>query len=110
VMAWPMVEWVLDTRYAHLFHREPEGEDSIIVYGSAESVLTPLMEEIEARYGGLKVFSLPSVGENGERRHIELGVRGKPDEVVLAMADIRKGVEATGATWEKSGEAPAARK
>lgn len=110
VMAWPMVEWVLDTRYAHLFHREPEGEDSIIVYGSAESVLTPLMEEIEARYGGLKVFSLPSVGENGERRHIELGVRGTPDEVALAMADIRKGVEATGATWEKSGQAPAARK
>jgi len=32
VMAWPMVEWVLDQRYAHLFHRTPEAEASVIVY------------------------------------------------------------------------------
>ncbi|MBE0626934.1 MAG: competence/damage-inducible protein A, partial [Burkholderiales bacterium] len=73
IMAWPMVEWVLDNRYAHLFHRLAETEASIMVYESAESTLTPLMEAVEARYRGLKVFSLPSVGEGGRRRHIELG-------------------------------------
>ena len=47
------------------------------------------MEEINAKYTGLKAFSLPSMGEGGTRRHIELGVRGAPAEVEPAMADIR---------------------
>ena len=100
VMAWPMVEWVLDEYYAHLFHLRPEAEASILVYDSAESTLTPLMEAVEARYRGLKVFSLPSIGEGGRRRHIELGVRGAPDEVPAAMDELRHGVTATGGTWE----------
>lgn len=101
VMAWPMVEWVLDTRYLHLHHSVAEAEASIRVFGSAESILTPLMVSIESQYGKLKVFSLPSIGENGERRHIELGVRGEPGEVAKAIAAIRAGVTETGATWEE---------
>jgi molybdopterin-biosynthesis enzyme MoeA-like protein len=31
------------------------------VFGANEASLTPLMEEIEARFDGVKVFSLPSV-------------------------------------------------
>ncbi|TSA15643.1 MAG: competence/damage-inducible protein A [Betaproteobacteria bacterium] len=100
IMAWPMVEWVLDQQYSHLFHLQAEAEASILVYDSAESTLTPLMEAVEARYRGLKVFSLPSIGEGGRRRHIELGVRGAPDEVPLAMDELRRGVTATGGTWE----------
>ncbi len=100
VMAWPMVEWVLDTKYAHLHHRRAEAEASIVVYGSAESTLTPLMVEVEARYGGLKVYSLPHMGDGGERRHIELGVRGAPDDVLAALDDLKRGVAATGANDE----------
>lgn len=100
VMAWPMVEWVLDRRYAHLHHRVPEAEAAIVVYGSAESVLTPLMVEVEAQYRKLKVFSLPHMGEAGTRRHIELGVRGDPDEVAQAIEALKAGVTATGATFE----------
>ncbi len=100
VMAWPMAEWVLDSRYRHLHHATPEAEASILVYGSAESTLTPLMVEVEARFGGLKVFSLPSMGEDGVRRHIELGVRGDPEEVTPAMAALRAGVLAAGGTFE----------
>jgi molybdopterin-biosynthesis enzyme MoeA-like protein len=101
VMAWPMVEWVLDTRYAHLHHLRPESEASLLVYGSAESTLTPLMLDIEARYRGLKVYSLPHMGEEGSRRHIELGVRGVPEEVALAIADLRSGVTAAGGSYEE---------
>jgi molybdopterin-biosynthesis enzyme MoeA-like protein len=109
IMAWPMVEWVLDHRYVHLFHGLPETEASIMVYDSAESTLTPLMEAVEARYRGLKVFSLPSVGEGGRRRHIELGVRGAPDEVAPALEDLKRGVSDTGGTWEPPVEPAAPR-
>jgi molybdopterin-biosynthesis enzyme MoeA-like protein len=100
VMAWPMAEWVLDSRYAHLHHRAPEAEAAIIVYGSAESTLTPLMVEVESRYRQLKVFSLPHMGEDGTRRHIELGVRGDPGEVAEAIEVLKTGVTAAGATFE----------
>jgi len=99
-MAWPMVEWVLDQRYRHLHHREAEADASIVVYGSAESTLTPLMQEVESRFRKLKVFSLPHMGEDGSRRHIELGVRGEPAEVAKAIEVLKQGVVATGATFE----------
>jgi molybdopterin-biosynthesis enzyme MoeA-like protein len=100
VMAWPMVEWVLDTYYPSLFHRVPESEESIMVYDLAESTITPLMLEIESRFLGLKSFSLPSMGENGVRRHIELGVRGVPDEVAPAIERMKEGIAALGGRWE----------
>ncbi len=101
VMAWPMAEWVLDSRYKYLFHGTPEAEASIIVYGLPESTITPLMLEIESRYGGLKSFSLPSMGEDGVRRHIELGVRGAPAEVALAIEKMKAGVTTLGGNWEE---------
>jgi molybdopterin-biosynthesis enzyme MoeA-like protein len=104
VMAWPMVEWVLDQRYRHLFHLSQEAEASIIVYELPESTITPLMLEIESRYRGLKSFSLPSLGEEGARRHIELGVRGVPGEVTPAMERMKQGVTALGGRWEPAGK------
>jgi molybdopterin-biosynthesis enzyme MoeA-like protein len=32
VMAWPMIEWVLDTKYAHLHHAMPHAEKSLLVF------------------------------------------------------------------------------
>jgi molybdopterin-biosynthesis enzyme MoeA-like protein len=95
-MAWPMVEWLLDTRYKHLLDSQRWGEASVIVYGLAESIITPLMEEVNAQYPGLKAFSLPSMGEGGARRHIELGVRGVPAEVGPAMERLRRGIDELG--------------
>ena len=95
-MAWPMVEWLLDTRYKALFDSQRWGEASVIVYGLAESTISPLMEEVNARYPGLKAFSLPSMGEGGTRRHIELGVRGAPAEVGPAMERLRRGIDELG--------------
>ena len=96
VMAWPMIEWVLDTHYRDWFHREPHAERSMIVYELAESTATPLMETIERDYPGLKVYSLPSVGSNGERRHIELGVKGSPERLDEAFGRLQAGVLALG--------------
>ena len=101
IMAWPMVEWVLDERYAHLFNTHTDAEASVIVYDLFESMITPLMTDVEARFRGVKTFSLPSIGEDGKRRHIELGVRGAPDPVAAAIAQLKTGVTALGGTWEE---------
>ena len=85
VMAWPMMEWVLDTHYGHLFNVEPRIEHAVLVFETAESTLTPLMEELEARFALVKVFSLPSVGDAATRRHIELGVKGEPQQTGAAF-------------------------
>jgi molybdopterin-biosynthesis enzyme MoeA-like protein len=76
VMAWPMIEWVLDEHCAHLPRAPALREQSVIVLGAMEAALTPLMERIEAQFAGIKVFSLPSVDHPQWGRHIELGVKG----------------------------------
>ena len=60
----------------------------------AESTLTPLMEKIEAECPSAKVFSLPSVGDDGRRRHIELGVKGEPVQAAAGFAYMLKALEA----------------
>jgi molybdopterin-biosynthesis enzyme MoeA-like protein len=99
-MAWPMIEWVLDTKYRHLFDSQRWAEASVLVYKLPESAIAPLMEQVNARYPGLKSFSLPSMGADGARRHIELGVRGAPAEVAPALEELRRGVAALGGALE----------
>ncbi len=98
VMAWPMIEWVLDTHYADCFNLSPQAERSLLVFETAESLIVPLMEAVESRFTAVKAFSLPSVGDGRDgrpaRRHIELGVKGPADLVDDAFAIIEEGVRA----------------
>jgi molybdopterin-biosynthesis enzyme MoeA-like protein len=96
VMAWPMLEWTLDTRYRHLHHVAQHAEHAFLVYGLPESRITPAMEEVERRWPGVRAFSLPSVGEDGGRPHIELGVKGEPGPTAEALAYLRGEVERLG--------------
>lgn len=91
VMAHPMVEWVLDTHYAHLFSKDAWVERSLIVFGAMEATLTPLMEDLERRFA-VKVFSLPSVDHPQYGRHIELGVKGSPADVAPAYVELKQGL------------------
>ncbi|MFX6119150.1 hypothetical protein ABTE85_23050, partial [Acinetobacter baumannii] len=73
-----MMEWVLDNQYSHLFHQVQHVERAFLVFEAPESTLTPLMEQVQTAFHGVRVFSLPSVGDaqRGElyaRRHIDLG-------------------------------------
>jgi len=97
VMAWPMIEWVLDTHYAHLFNAAPQLEHSVIVYGGLEASLTPLMEQIERNHPEVKVFSLPSVDHPQHGRHIELGVKGPADIVPPAWVALKTALHEIGA-------------
>ena len=98
VMAWPMMEWVLDTHYTHLFQRHAQVEKSVIVMGSMEATLTPLMEDIEREFNPVRVFSLPSVDHPVYGRHIELGVKGLAASVDAAYAALLAGLGQHGVT------------
>ena len=97
VMAHPMIETLLDTRYRSLHGSQRETERSLIVYGAMEASLTPLMEAIEREHAGVRVFSLPSVDHPVHGRHIELGVKGDGPGVGLAYTTLRKGLAVLGA-------------
>jgi molybdopterin-biosynthesis enzyme MoeA-like protein len=94
VMAWPMVEWVLDTLYPQLHRHSAWIEKSVVIYGSMEATLTPLMQDLEAQFAGVKVFSLPSVDHPEHGRHIELGVKGEPALVDAAYPVMLAGLRA----------------
>ncbi len=93
VMAWPMMEWVLDSIYPHLHQHAAWIEKSVIVFGAMEATLTPLMEDIERDFAGAKVFSLPSVDHPQHGRHIELGVKGEPELIARAYPALLKGLK-----------------
>ncbi len=91
-MAWPMMEWLLDSRYRALHHARAWREASMYVFNAHESRLLDLMRDTEREHG-VTVFSLPSFG-NAERPrpHIELGAKGEPASVAAAIAAMRQEV------------------
>ena len=118
VMAWPMLEWVLETRYSDLFHRARRTERSVLVFETPESKVTPLMESIEADFDDIKVFSLPSIGDASAgksddararlraKRHIELGVKGSVDRIDAALAALEAGLTRLGAPFVRTEDGP----
>ena len=100
-MAHPMVEWALETYYKPFFNRHPTVDKAFLLTGpmAYESALLDLMERIVADYPALRLFSLPCVGDDGQRRHLELGVEGEATLVNHAMEEIRLEVEKRGIGW-----------
>lgn len=100
VMAWPMLEWTLDTRYAHLHHQTQLAEHSFVVYAMPESRITPALVALEQKWPDVRAFSLPSVGESGGSPHIELGVKGEPQNAAHALAFLRAEAIRLGARFD----------
>jgi molybdopterin-biosynthesis enzyme MoeA-like protein len=106
VMAWPMIDWALDTHYSHLFNTQIQFSEAVLVFGLPESTITPLMERIETTFAQVKAYSLPSVGDpsiQGGKPHIELGCKapaGSEEVLAQAMALLRDTVTALGGRME----------
>ena len=99
-MAWPMLEWVLDTYYGDL------GDDSyreyaVIVEGANESTIIPLMESIMAEFTDVKAFSLPII--DGKPR-IELGVKGPMLIAKLDYEKMKQGLAKLPLQWRRLAE------
>ncbi len=95
-MAHPMVEWVLDTHYRHLFHQQDYAEASILVMDAGESQLIDMMNQIVKKYPELKLFSLPKLDN---RRTTEVGVKGPSALAETALAEIKQSVSALNFPW-----------
>ena len=97
-MSHPMVEWVLDTHYSHLFNVQDYIEASILVMDAGESQLIDLMQHILLQYPDLKLFSLPKLDH---RRTTELGVKGPSNSVLTAIYEIKSSVTALEFPWSE---------
>jgi molybdopterin-biosynthesis enzyme MoeA-like protein len=93
-MSWPMMEWVLETRYAHLFHSVQSASESILIQDAGESNLIDMMNAILARYPNIRLSSLPKHIPGG--RQIEFSLSGNPADVPTAMAEARAEVTRLG--------------
>nr|CAA6827502.1 MAG: Competence/damage-inducible protein A [uncultured Thiotrichaceae bacterium] len=77
-MAWPMVEWSLDTHYTQHFDTNPSIEQRWILRNVRESDLIPMMETLLNQFPGVGLSSLPSTTE---RHQIDFGLKGKQNLV-----------------------------
>jgi len=87
-MAWPMLEWVLDSHYRDLAGNK-EVEYALVLEDAHESELIELMESLLGKHPGIKIFSLPRFLES-DRRRLELGVKGERDAARDAYAELKQ--------------------
>lgn len=92
-MAWPMVEWVLDTKYKHLQGREVE-EAILAVPNTGEGALVAIMEALLATHPLIQLSCLPHM--DGDYRETELGVRGEPKNVAAAYTWLQGALKDSG--------------
>ena len=97
-MAWPMVEWILNTHYQGLLNQNDFAEASIWINDVSESKLIDLMNEIVKKYPEIKLFSLPKLNPV---KTIELGVKGSSKLVNEAILEIQVKIANLGYEWHK---------
>jgi molybdopterin-biosynthesis enzyme MoeA-like protein len=97
-MAWPMVEWILNTHYKQLLNQNDFAEASVWINDVSESKLIDLMNEIVKKYPEIKLFSLPKLEP---MKTIELGVKGPSKLVAEAMLEIQVKIVNLGYEWHK---------
>ena len=78
-MAWPMIEWVLDTYYTDSFNDSPNTEWRWDILGVAESSLMDTMNDILKTFPEISLSSLPSTQYRGEL--IDFGLKGQEDKI-----------------------------
>lgn len=97
-MAWPMMEWVLGQRYRHLFQTAAR-EVLLTIPDASEGQLGTIMEAFAQRFPSLRFSSLPAMC--GSYRETELGVRGAPAEVEVAVLWLTAALQREGFRWRQ---------
>ena len=94
-MAWPMLDWVLDTYYP--LRRPQRVELSLRIFHAVESELIQAMNDLSVRHPDAKLFSLPHMAEVNS---VELGFRGMHNPVEAAFADLVTALKQRGVHFE----------
>jgi molybdopterin-biosynthesis enzyme MoeA-like protein len=80
-MAWPMIEWVLDTHYSDYFNEHPDVDWRWTLTGAIESELVGMMKTLLKTFPQVSLSSLP----NTKQRHvIDFGLKGQQTQVAEA--------------------------
>lgn len=99
-MSWPMMEWVLDTHYSHVFDDNPDVDWRWKLTGAIESDLLDMMNELLETFPKVKLSSLP----NTQCRHqIDFGLKGKSDKVADAAIWFESYMQAHEFQFERMG-------
>jgi len=93
-MSWPMMERVLDRKYAHFFHQHIVATETIFIYGAGESNLIAMMDSLVAQYPKARLSSLPQLGAT--TRLIEFSFSGDSAQVPAAMAAAKAEISRLG--------------
>ena len=81
-MATPMIEWVLDTKYTHLFSNHPDIDVRWNLHQVGESELMMTMRNLLDSFPDVALSSLPRSKNKGWM--IDFGLKGQPKEVEKA--------------------------
>ena len=92
-MAWPMIEWVLDTRFAH-WACAPAVSRNVRV-DARESDLIELLEALGQAHPAVRFSSLPEMRQAGGYV-VELGVHGPAECVEPAFAELERQLDDAG--------------
>lgn len=96
-MAWPMIEWVLDHRYASDAPFERVLEYRLEARDAAESDLIDAMNDVIATHPGVRLSCLPNASG---RRVIEFGLRGAPAEAAAAYQRLAGHLDRLNVAWQ----------
>ncbi|MBS3803593.1 MAG: competence/damage-inducible protein A [Oleiphilaceae bacterium] len=86
-MAWPMVEWVLDHKYAELQAPGRNVSQTLLLADTSEGPLIPLMQTLLEEYPDLRLACLPDADG---KRQVELSLKGSPERVAQGMDRLRE--------------------
>lgn len=86
VMAWPMMEWVLEKSFK-LTVKNATVLKTLKLQAVHESDIIVILNEVQLQNPDTKVSSLPSFSKNGSST-IEIGVEGLPDAADKAMDEL----------------------
>jgi molybdopterin-biosynthesis enzyme MoeA-like protein len=101
MMAKPMMAWVLE-HYNLEDRQHMYIEQSIRVFDGHEGDWVAFMEQFEHDFPQLRLFSLPSIHDDGSRS-FELGVEGVPLEVLKGWDVLMQEVKIRGCVWQEEG-------
>lgn len=87
-MAWPMIEWVLDSYYTESFNESPNTEWRWDILGVPESTLMDMMNDILKAFPKINLSSLPSTKQRGDL--IDFGLKGQEKNIAEAAKWLEK--------------------